>query len=85
MSKLIQIRNVPDELHHVLKSRAARQGKSLSAYLIDELYSISGITPPRGPSTVAEVLARLRSRVPVTPEFSAADAIRELRGPLPPG
>lgn len=37
MPKLIQLRNVPDELHKVLKSRTAAAGKSLSDYLIAEL------------------------------------------------
>lgn len=37
MSKMIQVRNVPDELHHCLKARARQAGKSLSDYLLDEL------------------------------------------------
>ena len=37
MSKMIQLRNVPDDLHRVLKSRAALAGKSLSDYLIAEI------------------------------------------------
>ena len=37
MSKMIQLRNVPDALHKVLKSRAALAGKSLSDYLIAEM------------------------------------------------
>ena len=37
MSKTIQLRNVPDDLHRVLKSRAALAGKSLSGYLIAEI------------------------------------------------
>jgi plasmid stability protein len=31
MSKMIQIRSVPEALHHKLKIRAASSGKSLSA------------------------------------------------------
>ena len=34
MSKMIQIRNVPDDLHRKLKIRAAEQGLSLSEYLL---------------------------------------------------
>ena len=34
MSKMIQIRNVPDELHRKLKIRAAEQGLTLSDYLL---------------------------------------------------
>jgi hypothetical protein len=34
MSKMIQIRNVPDDLHRRLKARAAQEGMSLSDYLL---------------------------------------------------
>jgi plasmid stability protein len=34
MLTMIQIRNVPDALHHRLKSRAALEGMSLSDYLL---------------------------------------------------
>jgi len=34
MSKMIQLRNVPDALHRKLKARAAEEGMSLSDYLI---------------------------------------------------
>ena len=37
MSKVIQLRNVPDDLHRVLKARAELAGKSLSDYLIAEI------------------------------------------------
>jgi plasmid stability protein len=37
MSKMIQIRDVPDEVHSTLKARAAREGMSLSDYLKREL------------------------------------------------
>jgi plasmid stability protein len=37
MSKMIQIRNVPDELHRRLKMRAAKLGMSLSDYLLEEI------------------------------------------------
>lgn len=37
MSKMIQVRNVPDELHRRLKARARQAGKTLSDYLLDEL------------------------------------------------
>ncbi len=32
---MIQIRNVPEDLHRTLKLRAVREGKSLSALLLD--------------------------------------------------
>jgi plasmid stability protein len=37
MSKMIQIRNVPDEMHRALKIRAAAAGMSLSDYIKKEL------------------------------------------------
>ncbi len=37
MSKMIQIRNVPDGLHRRLKARAAMAGRSLSDYLLNEI------------------------------------------------
>jgi plasmid stability protein len=41
MASMIQIRNVPDELHRDLKVRAARSGMTLSDYLLAELRSLS--------------------------------------------
>ena len=37
MAKMIQLRNVPDELHRLLKVRAAWEGLSWSAYLLAEI------------------------------------------------
>jgi len=37
MSKMIQIRNVPDSVHRTLKARAAAAGMSLSDYLRRDL------------------------------------------------
>ncbi|MFI5413285.1 MAG: hypothetical protein ACHQ0I_01675 [Candidatus Lutacidiplasmatales archaeon] len=34
MSKMIQLRHVPDAVHRKLKSRAAKKGMSLSDYLV---------------------------------------------------
>ena len=41
MSKMIQIRNVPDELHRTLKVRAAKAGMTLSDYLLSEIEQIA--------------------------------------------
>ena len=41
MSKMIQIRNVPDELHRTLKARAAKAGMTLSAYLLSEIEQVA--------------------------------------------
>lgn len=40
MSKMIQIRNVPDHLHREIKSRAARAGMSLSEFLLREVRQV---------------------------------------------
>lgn len=42
MPKMIQIRNVPDELHRTLKVRAAKAGMTLSDYLLSEIEQIAG-------------------------------------------
>jgi hypothetical protein len=67
--KLIQIRNVPDDLHRALKERAAREGTTMSELLLAELPRVA-----RGSSPDA-VLARIRAREPVGGR-SAADLIR---------
>jgi hypothetical protein len=41
MASLIQIRNVPEELHRDLKVRAAQVGMTLSDYLLDELRALA--------------------------------------------
>jgi plasmid stability protein len=41
MSKMIQIRNVPDELHRTLKARAAKAGMTLSDYLLSEIEQVA--------------------------------------------
>ncbi len=76
MPKMIQIRNVPNELHREMKVRAAKAGMSLSEYLLDELRHIA-----EKPS-VEEWMAQLAKRKPVEISVSAADIIRELRGPI---
>jgi plasmid stability protein len=77
MSKMIQIRNVPDDLHRELKSRAALAGMTLSDYLTQQLRKV--VHKP----SKAEWFRELRKREPVKLEPSAAEIIRELRGPLP--
>jgi plasmid stability protein len=41
MSKMIQIRNVPDDLHRTLKVRAAKAGMTLSDYLLSEIERVA--------------------------------------------
>lgn len=73
MSKMIQLRNVPDELHRKLKTRAAASGQTLSDYLIAEVRA--GAERP----TPAEIRARLLERAPAKVRESAARAVRAER------
>jgi antitoxin FitA len=73
MSKMIQIRNVPDTLHRKLKVRAAMAGQSLSDYLRAEIGRIAAVP------TREEMLARLHSRSRVELKVPAADIIRRER------
>jgi antitoxin FitA len=73
MSRMIQIRNVPDSLHRTLKSRAALAGMSLSDYLLKELRLIAERP------TMEEMRKRLHQREPVKLPESAADAVRAER------
>jgi antitoxin FitA len=41
MSKMIQIRNVPDDVHRTLKVRAAEEGISLSDYVKRDLEDLA--------------------------------------------
>lgn len=70
MSKTIQLRNVPDDLHRILKSRAALAGKSLSDYLIAEIQRHAEYP------TVQELRRRLQARTPVRPTVPPAQMIR---------
>lgn len=73
MSKMIQIRQVPDELHQQMKVRAALAGMSLSEYLLQELRRLA-----RRP-TREEMVERLRRRQSQRPSVSPAQAVRQLR------
>lgn len=73
MSKMIQLRNVPDALHRSLKARAAMAGMSLSDYLVMEIKEIAERP------TLAELRERLRRREPVTGELDTAQLVREER------
>lgn len=73
MPKMIQIRNVPDDLHRRLKSRAALRGMSLSDYLLHEIRQVAERP------TFEELLARIATRSPVISPLSPADIIGEVR------
>ena len=73
MPRVIQLRNVPDDLHRILKSRAALAGKSLSGYLIAEIRRHAEYP------TVEELRRRLRARTRVRLTVPPAQMIREER------
>lgn len=74
MSKVIQVRNVPDDVHAILRSRAAAEGLSLSGYVAR---LISGVA--RRPS-VAEVLRRASERSGGASGSDIVAAVRAARG-----
>lgn len=73
MSKMIQLRNVPDVLHRSLKARAALAGMSLSDYLLAEIKEIAE------KPTLAEMRERLHQRKAVSVRIDTARMAREER------
>ena len=73
MSKMIQVRNVPDNLHRTLKAQAALAGMSLSEFLLAEIRRLADRP------TIAELRERLRRRSSVHGQISAAEAVRRER------
>jgi antitoxin FitA len=73
MSKMIQIRHVPDELHRKLKVRAAERGMSLSDFLLAEVEEIADRP------TVAELMERLAVEESVDVDEPPEVTIRRLR------
>ena len=69
----IQIRNVPEDVHRTLKARAAKEGLSLSEYLLREAVDLAERP------TMAEMIERIRSRPRVRTKFDSAELIREGR------
>jgi plasmid stability protein len=70
---MVQIRNVPPELHRRLKARAAIEGLSMSDYVLREIRK--ALERP----TRLEVLERLRARPARQLRRSAAEVIRAER------
>jgi len=76
MSKMIQIRNVPDEIHRKLKIRAVEEGMTLSDLLAREARQLAERP------TLCQMRARLLRRERESLEVSAASLVREARGKL---
>jgi plasmid stability protein len=73
MPKMIQLRQVPDDLHRKLKARAALEGLSLSDYLLSEVRRVAERP------TVAELRTRIAQRTPVITRVPPARAVRAER------
>jgi plasmid stability protein len=73
MPKMIQVRGVPESVHGTLKSRAAREGMSLSDFIKKELERVAERP------TMQEWLDRTQQAKPIPAKRTAAQVIRELR------
>lgn len=73
MSKMIQLRHVPEALHRRLKARAALSGLPLSDFLIQEVRKIA-----EHPSA-EEMRERLQQRDPYRGKVSPTSVIRAER------
>ena len=73
MTKMIQIRHVPESLHRVLRARAARAGMTLSDYLRAELARADEQLSPE------ELRERLATLEPAVVREAPARAVRRER------
>ena len=70
---MIQIRNLPDEFHRKLKARAAREGTTLSDYLLSEIEQVAE------KPTLRELMERLAHDEPVEVDEPPEVTIRRMR------
>jgi plasmid stability protein len=73
MGTLVQVRDVPEEVHRTLKSRAAASGRSLSEYVRRLLERDAGRPTP------GELAARIEARGSVRLDEPSEVTIRRLR------
>jgi antitoxin FitA len=73
MGKMIQVRNVPDEVHRAVKAKAALAGKSLSDWVLDELERLAVLPSEE------ELLERLRDSQAFAMKRSSATIVRKDR------
>ena len=71
--KMIQIRNVPDDVHRTLKIRAAEAGMSLSEYLLRDIERSARRL------TIDEVFESAKRAGPVEPPEDSATSVRSER------
>ena len=75
MASMIQIRNVPDELHRKQKAGAARLKMTLSDYLLSEIEQTAE------KPTLSEMMERLRNQEPVELDEPPEVTIRRCETP----
>jgi len=73
MSKVLQVRDVPDDVHRTLRIRAAAQGMSLSTYVLQALTEVA--SRPE----VSDVLRRAGERAGGVRTVDIVAAIRDAR------
>jgi plasmid stability protein len=73
MGTLLQIRDVPEDVHRTLKARAAASGQSLSEYVRGVLSRTAARPTPE------ELARRIDARGVVVPSDSTVDAVRSIR------
>jgi antitoxin FitA len=73
MGTLVQIRDVPEDVHRTLKARAALAGVSLSEYLRGVLARTAGRPTP------AELSARIDARGPAPLQQPTEASVRAIR------
>jgi plasmid stability protein len=71
---MLQVRNVPEDVHAELRRRAQAAGVSLSEYVLRELEKVAARPP------IEEVLARSASR---RLDISMADVVETIRAVRP--
>jgi hypothetical protein len=74
MSKVIQIRGVPDDVHKKLVEAADKEGKSLTAYLAEELRHIASRADIVRHNR--EVILALRAELGPRPDDGGADTVK---------
>jgi plasmid stability protein len=70
---MIQIRNVPHDIHRKLKARAALAGMSLNGYILKDIGKLAERP------TLDEWFKNLRKMKPIKTRESAAETIRAIR------
>ncbi len=73
MGVLLQVRDVPEDVHHTLKARAALAGVSLSEYVRGVLARTAARPTP------AELSARIKARGPAELSEPSEAIVRSIR------